>query len=226
MTLKSIFFNNFGLKLTALLFALTVWIIVSGQEHAYLEKNFEANVEFLNAAENIDATPRPEKVRIKVKSTSKEIKNISPDDFKLKIDLSGITQNTTLTLLAADFIELPPNIKPEEVTIQPRMIAVAIQELIWKEVDVKVHFIGEKRPGADITTKIIPGKIMIYGYKSQIEDIDAVYAIENINLDEITENKALKMRLQKTKDILRFDSSETIEVQLRTKTVDNKKKDG
>lgn len=226
MTLKNIFFNNFGLKVTAFLFALTVWIIISGQEHAYLEKNFEVNVEFLNAAENIDAAPRPEKVRIKVKSTSKEIKNISADDFKLKIDLKGIAQNTTLTLPVADLIELPANIKQEEVTIQPRIIAVTVQELIWKNVDVKVHFMGDKRPGVDITTKISPEKIMIYGYKSQIEDIDAVYTVESIDLGEITGNKTLKLHLQKTKDILSFDGPETIEIQLKTKAADNKKIDG
>ncbi|MCI0470049.1 MAG: hypothetical protein L0Y73_00150 [Candidatus Aminicenantes bacterium] len=217
MTLKNIFFNNFGLKTTALLFALTVWIIISGREHAYLEKNFEVDVEFFNAAENIDVTLRPEKVRVKVKSTSKEIKDTSVYDFKLKIDLKGITTNTTLTFAAVDLIELPANIKPEEVTIQPRMIAVTIQELIWKDVDVKVDFIGDKKPGIDIMVKIIPGKIKIYGYKSQIEDIDAVYPEDIIDLDKITGNKTLKLPLKKTKDILGFDGIETIEIQLSPK---------
>jgi YbbR domain-containing protein len=214
MKIKHLFFNNFGLKITALLFALTVWILIAGQEHAYLEKNFEANVEFFNTSENIDANPRPEKVRIKVKGTSREIKNISADDFKIKIDLAGISQGTTLNLLAGDFLELPGNIDPEEVTIHPRMIAVTVKQLIWKEVAVKVNFTGKPARGIVLTKKIVPGKVRIYGYKSQITAINTVIVEQSVDLSEINKSKTLKLYLQKREEILRVEGSEEIEIQL------------
>lgn len=214
MNLKKIIFNNFGIKVTALLFALTVWIIIAGQEHAFLEKNFEVNVEFINASVNIDPNPRPEKVRIKVQGSSREIKNISPEDFKLKIDLGGISQATTLNFLAGDFLELPENIDQGEVTIHPRMIAVTIKELIWKEAAVKVDFKGRPKRGITLTKKIVPEKVRIYGFKAQIASINTVYAAGTINLEEIDESKTVKLLLQKREEILRFEDTEEIEVQL------------
>ena len=193
MKIKHLLFNNFGLKVTALLFALAVWVLIAGQEHAHLEKNFEVNVEFYNTSENIDANPRPEKVRIKVKGTSREIKNISADDFKLKIDLAGISQGTTLNLLAGDFLELPENIDPEEVTIHPRMIAVTVKELIRKEVDVKVNFTGKPPRGIKLTKKIVPEKVTILGFKSQISTIDSVIVEESVALKEIKNSKIVEL---------------------------------
>jgi YbbR domain-containing protein len=214
MTAKQFVFSNMGLKLTAFLLALTVWVIIAGQEHAHLEKNFEVNVEFYNTSENIDANPRPGQVRINIKGSSREIKNISPEDFKIKIDLAGISQNTTLNLLSADFLELPDKINPEEVTVHPRMISVTIKELTWKEVAVKVHYKGKVKQGITLTRKIVPEKVRIYGYKSRINAISAVYAVETIDLGEIVESKTVKLPLQKREEILRFEGIEVIELEL------------
>lgn len=214
MKIKHLLFNNFGLKVTALLFALTVWVLIAGQEHAHLVKNFDVNVEFYNTSKNIDANPRPEKVRIQVKGTSREIKDISADDFKIKIDLAGISQGTTLNLLAGDFLELPGSIDPEEVTIHPRMIAVTVKQLIWKDVAVKVNFTGKPPRGVKLTKKIVPEKVSIYGYKSQITAINTVTVEESVDLSEINKSKTLKLHLQKREEILRVEKSEEIEVQL------------
>lgn len=222
MKIKQWIFSNFGLKLTAFLIALTVWIIIAGQEHAYLERNFEANVEFYNASQDIDANPRPEEVRIKVKGTSREIKNLSQDDFKIKIDLAGITQTTTMNVLSEDFLELPDRINPEEVSVHPRMIAVTIKKLTWKDAVVKVNYKGKVKQDITLVRKILPEKVKIYGYKSQVEDIDVVYAADTIDLGEIVESKTLKLPLQKREEILRFEGTGEIELQL---IVEDKNKD-
>lgn len=214
MKVKQLVFSNFGLKLTALLIALTVWIIIAGQEHAYLEKNFEVNVEFYNASKDIDANARPEKVRIKIKGTSREIKNLSQEDFKIKIDLAGISQSTTLNLLSVDFLELPEGINFEEVSVHPRMIAVTIKEFIWKEASVKVKYKGKVKRGIKLLRRIVPEKVRIYGDKSQIQDIDIIHTVGTIDLGEIVESKTVKLPLEKREEIISVQDTDEIELQL------------
>ncbi len=215
MNIKELIFNNFGLKVTALLLAMIVWVVISGQEHAHREKTFDCNVEFYNAAESIDAIPRPEKVMIKTRGTYKEMKDMSLDKFKIKIDLAGITQPTTLNLLAEDFLEIPTGLKLEEISIRPRMIAVTIKKFISKEVAVKVNYMGKLKKGVKIIDrKVVPEKVRIYGYKSQLASIDTVFTSESIKLGELDRSQEIKLHLQKREEILRFEDTEEITVQI------------
>ncbi|MCK4766219.1 MAG: hypothetical protein KAW12_28750 [Candidatus Aminicenantes bacterium] len=214
MKIKNLIFNNFGLKVTAIFFALAVWIIIAGKEHAHSEKSFEVNVEFINAATNIDANPRPEKVRVKVRGTSREINNISPEDFKLKIDLTGISQGTIWNLLSEDFLQIPGGLDYDEISIHPRMIAVTVKEFLWKEVSVRIRYKGRMKRGLRLIRQVVPEKVMIYGYKSRIASIDTVYATESIDLSQVVESKTVKLPLQKREEILKFGETEEVEVQL------------
>ena len=106
MNFKQILFNNFGLKLTALVLAIFVWIMISGKERAYSEKTLEVNVEYINVAKNIDVrNVNPEKVRVKIKGTSKELTKISPEDFGLKIDLKGTIVATKMNRFVKDYLK-------------------------------------------------------------------------------------------------------------------------
>ncbi len=222
MKIKILIFNNFGLKVTALFLALTVWILVSGKERSFLEKTFEVNVEFLNIAENIDVDSRPEKVRVNIWGTSREINNLTADDFKLKIDLKGISEGTSLNLLAEDFLEMPVGKHFEQISIHPKMISITVKKFITKEVSVRVLYKGKLKPGIKlIDRKVIPEKVGIYGYKSQIGSIDTIFAAEEIDLSEITESKRFKLSLKKSAEILRFEDTETVEVLV---VVENKNK--
>jgi len=222
MTIRTILSNNVGLKVTALFLALLVWIIISGKERTTQEKTFECNVEFLNIAEKIDVNSRPEQVRINVRGTSREIERIPVENFKLKIDLSGITQSTSLNLLAEDYLEIPEGIKYEDLAIHPKMISITIKEFMSKSVIPKVRYVGKLPNGVILTSrKIVPENVRIYGYKSQIQDIDFVSVVEDIQLKDITESTNITLKLKKSEEILRFENTNTIEVQL---TVENKNK--
>ncbi|MCK5343342.1 MAG: hypothetical protein KAR20_08050, partial [Candidatus Heimdallarchaeota archaeon] len=167
MNIRNILSNNIGLKVTAFFLALTVWIIISGKERTTLEKTIDCNVEFYNIAEKIDVNSRPEQVRINIRGTSREIKLVPLEKFKLKIDLSGITQSTSLNLLAEDYLEIPEGIKYEDLTIHPKMISITVKEFMAKTVAPKVRYLGELPPGIILKErKIVPETVRIYGYKS------------------------------------------------------------
>lgn len=216
---KSIIFNNFGLKVTALFLAIFVWIIISGKERAYSERTLGINVEYFNESKDIVVrNVNPEKVRIKIKGTSKEINKIAPEDIKLKIDLKGTTESTKLNRFAKDYLEFPENITVE--SVYPQWIEITVEEYVSKEVPVRVYYKGRlKRHIRLIDRKITPEKIRIFGYKSQIQNINTIYGADSIDLSDITRSKVIKIPLKKEKEILKIEGSEEVEVSI---VVENK----
>lgn len=219
MDYKKLISNNFSLKITALLLALFVWTMISGRERAYSEKTMEVNVEYINASETIDVRyVNPEKVRIKIKGTSKEIKSITPENVKLKIDLEGTVSSTKLNRFAMDYLEYPETLQIE--SIYPQWIELTIEEFDSKMVNVKVIYTGKLQPGIRLTNRTVtPYQVRIFGYKSQISQIQSVLATENVDLSQITKSQTITLQLEKAEEILRFEDTDTVKVNL---VVENK----
>ena len=224
MNFKQIIFNNFGLKLTALVLAIFVWIMISGKERAYSEKNLEVNVEYINMAKNIDVrNVSPEKVRVKVKGTSKELNRISPEDFELKIDLRGTIIATKLNRFVKDYLKYPESISV--VSVYPQWIEISVEEFFSKEVPVRILYTGRLSRGVRLVErKVIPEKVGIFGYKSQISKINEVTGADTINLAEINASKTVVIPLKKIEEILRFEGSDQVRVSLVVENEREKKK--
>lgn len=212
MRLKRMLFNNFGLKLTALLFAIFVWIQITGKERSYIEKTVDINAEYINVSKNIDIrSVRPEKIRVKIRGTSNEVSGISSEDFKLRVDLKGIRESMKLNFFTEDYLTFPGNVNI--VSIQPKMIEIIVEELMTKEVQIKVLYKNAIQPGIKIKSRILtPEKVKVVGYKSQIQMIDTVFPIDSIDLSQITQSKTFKLPLKKSEEILKFESTDQVEV--------------
>ncbi len=223
MNYRDIFLNNKGLKLTAFLLAVAVWVMISGMERTYLEKNFIINVEHSNLSEMIDVQTRPNTVRIMVKGTAEEIARIDEKDFKVTIDLEDVKESTKLTMYTEDHLTFPEGI--EIVSINPKIFEVTIREFYYKEVPVRVLYTGRLPKGVSLVErKISPEKIKIFGYKSEIKNIETVYGTDKIDLSKITENSTITVSLEKREEILRFEGHDSINVFLKVKNINEKRK--
>lgn len=224
MNFKHIIFNNFGLKITALVLAIFVWIMISGKERAYSEKTLEIDVEYINVEKNIDVrNVNPEKVRVKIKGTSKEIAKISEKDFQLKIDLRGTIVATKLNRFVKDYLKYSDNITVE--SVYPQWIEISVEEFFSKEVPIKVRYTGRLARGIRlIERKVVPEKVGIFGYKSQISKINFVTCTEAINLAEINASKTLVIPLKKNEEILRFEGADQVRVSLVVENERDKKR--
>lgn len=224
MTVKKFFTNNLGLKATALFLAFFVWAMITGKERAYTERTLETNVECFNVGKNIDIrTVRPEKVQVTVRGTSRALDRIDPRDFRVKIDLKDVTKDTRLDFFTRDYLQAPEGI--QMVAVYPRMIEVTVKEFITKEVNVRVRYKGDMQKGIRlISRKVVPDKVKVFGYKSQIDTINQVEGAEMVNLSEIVESTTIKIPLKKEKDILRFEGPEEVDVRVEVENR-NKKQD-
>ncbi len=223
MNFRDIVMNNKGLKLTAFLLAVSVWIFISGRERTYLEKSFVINIENSNVSEMIDVQDRPDTVRIMVRGTAEEIGKISEKDFNISIDLNDVKNSTKLTIFTEDHLTFPEDV--EIISINPKIFEVIVREFYYKEVPVRILYTGRLPKGvALIERKINPDKVKIFGYKSEIKNINTVYGTGKINLSEITENSVISISLEKREEILRFEEYDSIEVTLKVKNINEKKK--
>jgi YbbR domain-containing protein len=217
MKIKNIIFSNFNLKISAFLVALLTWILITGKERTYLEETIDVNVEYFNVSNDIDVKNiNPEKVRVKVKGISTEMKKIDLKDFKLKIDLKGTNQSMKLNKFTRDYLEYPVNVNV--VSVYPQWIEITIEEFFIKEVPVKVKYTGIFGKGIKLIKRSVrPEKVKIYGYKSQIKDIDMVYTAESIDLSKIDKTTTFKLLLEKREEILKFKDSEEVEATIAVK---------
>ena len=212
MKIKKIITNNFGLKVTALCLAFFVWAMIAGKERSYSERILEVRVEYFNVSQNIDVSSvKPEKVRLTVKGTSKELKNITPEDFKIKIDLKDVTEGTRLNYYTEDYLQSPEGIR--NMDVHPRMIEITVKEFITREAAVRVRYKGRLKRGIRlIERRVVPEKVKIFGYKSQIGTITTIEGADHINLSEIEGSRSFKIPLKKQEEILRFEGTDAVDV--------------
>jgi YbbR domain-containing protein len=232
MQIEKFIFKNVGLRSLALVLAILVWAMISGRERTYSEKTMDVNVEYYGIQENIDVrSVRPDKVRIKVRATSQQLNKITPEDFRIRINLQDVSEGTH-NYWTENYLQSPEGIEGIEiVAIQQRMIEVTVKEFMTREVLTRVRYKGRMKPGIRLVDRrLVPEKVKVFGYKSQIANLQEVEAVEWVNLSEIQENTVIKLPLKKEAEILKFEDTDTIEVHItvenmnKTKTENDKKK--
>ena len=211
--LKKLMFNNLGLKAGALVLAVLVWAVISGRERTFSEKTLKIPVEVLNVSENMEVVNlRPEEVTVSLKGASKLVAAISPESHAIKIDLKNIKGSDKLNYFAEDYLDIPKGVLL--VSIHPKMIEVYVEEFAMREVPVKIRFRGRLPLQLKLkSAKVIPDRVTIMGYKSQINDIEVVLTDE-VDLATIGASQSRRLALKQTRDILRFRDHTEVELQL------------
>jgi YbbR domain-containing protein len=211
--LKKLVFNNVGLKCGALVLAILAWAIISGRERTFSEKTLKIPVEVFNVSDNVEVVNlRPEEVTVALKGASKFVAAVSPEANPIKIDLKNIKESSKLNYFAEDYLELPKGVLL--VSIHPKMIEVFVEEFAMREVPVKIRFRGRLPLNLKLTSaKVVPDRVTIMGYKSQINGIDVVLTDE-VDLDQVSTSQSRRLALKQTRDILKFRDHPDVELQL------------
>ncbi|MBN2345327.1 MAG: YbbR-like domain-containing protein [Candidatus Aminicenantes bacterium] len=211
--LKELAFNNWGLKLSALLLAVLVWGIISGRERTFSERTLKIPVEVANVSENVEVVSlRPEEVSIALRGASKFVAAYRAESQPIRIDLSNIKERSKLNYFAEDYLEIPKEV--QLVSIHPKMIEVYVEEFATREVPVKIRFRGRLPASWRMTSaKTVPDRVTIMGYKSQIADIDAVWT-EEVNLAGISGSLSRPVALKQVQEILKFRDRQEVELVL------------
>lgn len=229
MKIKTFFFENVGLKLIALVLAILVWAMISGRERSYSEKTMDINVEYYGIQENIDVrSVRPDKVRIKVRATSQELNKITSGDFRIRISLQDVSEGTH-NYWTENYLLFPEGM--DITAIQQKMIEITVKEFMTRDIPARVRYKGRMKSGIRLLERrIVPETVKVFGYKSQIINLQEVEAADWVNLSVIEASTVIKIPLKKEPEILKFEDTDTIEVHIlvenmtKAKTKNDKKK--
>jgi YbbR domain-containing protein len=224
MHIKNFIFKNLGLRFVALVLAILVWAMISGRERTYSEKTVDVNVEYYGIRENIDVrSVRPDKVRVKIRATSQQLNKITPEDFRIRINLQDVSEGVH-NYWTENYLQIPEGI--EIMSIQQKMIEVTVKEFMTREVLTRVRYKGKLKPGIKLLDRsVVPEKVKIFGYKSQIADLEEVEAAEWVDLSEIQESTMIKIPLKKQAEILKFEDTDVVEVRITVENLDKENKE-
>jgi YbbR domain-containing protein len=123
-----------------------------------------------------------------------------------------------------NYLQIPEGI--EIMSIQQKMIEVTVKEFMTREVLTRVRYKGKLKPGIRLVDRIVvPEKVKIFGYKSQIADLEEVEAADWVNLSEIQESTVIKIPLKKQPEILKFEDTDVVEVRITVENLDKENKE-
>lgn len=221
--LTKLLLNNWGLKTSALLLAIFVWAVVSGQEKTYSEKTLKVPIEIAHVSENLEVVNlQPEEARVSLRGTANLLAKIRPENMAIKIDLGNIRESSKLNYFAEDFLEVPQGV--QVISIHPKMIEVFVEEFATKELPVKIRFRGQLQEALKLKeARVVPDRVTIIGYKSQLDNISVVFT-EEVDLSEIEASQKSKVALKQTRTILKFRDRRDVDLLLEIEAIPAKAK--
>ncbi len=188
--------HNVFLKILSLLIAIFLWSFVLLSENPIKTQTFsnqtvqEIGIEALEERGLIMVNAEQAKITLKVTGTSKDMANLTASDIIAQVDLSNIQE--------AGVYYIQPGITVqktiESVSFQPRRLQINIENVITKEVPVKVTTMNTLQEN-QLIEDLSPSKqtIKITGAESVVNTVN--YALLTVDLENITKNKAQTCRV-------------------------------
>ncbi len=190
--LKNLIFNNFDIKILALIMAIILWFYVSSEYRSFVERYYEIEVEPINLNDNLSIKEIREKVSVGIKGPQNIIENITPSKIVGTANLQNITG-------AGEYLVEVNVVTPrntEIIKIIPEEVRVIVEEIISNEYIVEYNLIGLPEKGYSLKDEpeIVPKEILIIAPTSIHEMIAQVRVdidISSINKDLDKEEKVI-----------------------------------
>jgi YbbR domain-containing protein len=172
--IRKIFLEDWAMKLLALVITLGLWLGVTGLSTP-MTKRFTVSLS-PNISNNTEITSSliPE-VDIVVSGDKRNVDQINRSDLAASLDLTDLAPGDRVVSLTPENVSvtLPQGVKLVEV--QPSRIAVKLEAVEEKEVDVRPTIDGSPAPGYEIySTSVIPPRVRVRGPESFISTLDYV----------------------------------------------------
>jgi YbbR domain-containing protein len=168
--MKKLFLENTGLKLTAILIALFLWLFVTASGQS--EISFKIPIEYKNIPEGFGILKSSaQMVDVTIRGRERIMKNIKTSDVRVIIELAKAGKGEGTYYINKNNIKLPYAVSV--MSVQPPALKVQLEEIAKKRVIVKPTITGIPKKGFSVSNIVIePMQIDIEGLRSEIEKID------------------------------------------------------
>ncbi len=182
--LRKIFLEDWAMKLIALLITLALWFGVTGLSTPTTKRipvplnlNIASNAQIVNVP--------PHEVTIEISGDKRKVEQINPSELAASLDLTDMPPGDSVVSLTPDNIKingtLPQGIRLVEIV--PRSIAVNLEAVEEKEINVQVETTGKPAAGYEIYYKsAIPPTIRVRGPASVVNKLEFIQT-DQIDID-------------------------------------------
>jgi len=208
--MKKLVFENFGLKISAVLFSILLWFFVTSRGQS--EISLEIPLEFTKLATGFGIVNSTVKtVDVSIRGQERLIKNLKPSDVRVSIDLSKAKKGEFTYYINKDDIKLPYAMTVTN--ISPSSVKVKLDETVTKKITVTPLISGA--PGEGFSVKSItvePGFVLIHGFKSDIRRISELRT-EMIDITGLTKTTVQEADIDTGGANIKLDAS-TVKVKI------------
>lgn len=171
---RKIFLEDWGLKLIALVITLALWFGVTGLSTPTTKRfNIPLNLSISSSAQIVNE-PLQE-VEIEVSGDKRKIEQINRSNLAASLDLTDVAPGDRVILLSPEsvFVPLPQGVKLVEVA--PSRIAVNLEEVEEKELEITTETVGEPASGFEVyNTAVLPPSVRVRGPASIVRILEYV----------------------------------------------------
>ena len=203
--MRKLLFENFGLKITAILLSILLWLFASsrGLSEIALDvplelKDIPPGLELINHSIKV--------VGVNIKGQEGIIRTIRPSDLRAFVDLSKARKGESIYSVNKNNIKLPPGVTVTNIT--PSSVKIFIEESVIKTVEVKPIILGAPQSNFYVKSmSLFPGRVVIEGARSKVTAVDTIKT-EPLDITGIKETITRDLEL------------DTAGMNIRTKTKD------
>lgn len=170
--MRKLFFKNIGLKITAILLSVLLWIFATSR--GLSEIALDIPLEFKDIPPGLELMDHNIKVvSLNIKGQDRAIRNIRPSDISVFIDLSKAKEGEGNYFINKNNIKLPPAVTVTNIT--PSFVKVLLEGTITKSVRVIPIIVGTPEAGFYIKSiSIVPENVIIEGARSKVNMFDRI----------------------------------------------------
>jgi len=174
--LRSIFLEDWALKLTALAITLALWLGVTGLSTPTTERITGVPLNLRFSSNNAEVTNSPIKeVDIFITGDKRRIENIKKEELSISLDLTDIPPGDRVISLTPEniSIDLPLGVKVDE--IQPNKMVVKLEEVQEKAIEVRAETSGDLPEGYEIySSSVTPQTVNVRGPASFVKALSFI----------------------------------------------------
>ncbi|MBX3292962.1 MAG: hypothetical protein KF881_08735 [Acidobacteria bacterium] len=172
--LRKVFLEDWALKLTALGITLALWLGVTGLSTPTTRRLTVPL--YLNVAGNAQVVNEPpQEVEVEISGDKRKVEQLNRGELVASVDLSDTASGERVVSLSPQnvYMELPQGVKLTDVA--PSRIAVTIEKVEEREVEVRVETTGTPATGYEVySTTALPPRIRVRGPESIVRMVEYV----------------------------------------------------
>ncbi|HSH03331.1 MAG TPA: CdaR family protein [Anaerolineae bacterium] len=188
-TLRSLL-SQLALFILSVILATAIWITAQSTDNPVNTLNGEIRVQPIGQRADVNISISPESIAVIIEGPQNLLLNLNPDEIFAQVDLSQAPLGTSRLPVTVPFDREGLNITD----YYPREVTVTIEEIVTRDIPIRVDILGSTARGYDREAPIIePTTVAVTGPASRVSNL--AEAVVTLHLDNARETTARQLSL-------------------------------